>query len=364
MKVIVRIPLLWKRILMLYCFMSLLQYSFGQETKIVSGTVTDNADESIPGVNVLVKGTSLGTITDIDGSYSVNIPDGSNTLVFSFIGYQTQEVDIGNRTQVNVSLEPSLSDMEEVVVIGYGEQSRETLTTSVSKLDDKVLENLTFANPASALQGTIAGLRVQSTSGQPGERPRVVLRGGTSINNPNGSNPLYVIDGVIRNNMDHINSRDIESIQVLKDAAATSIYGSRASNGVIIVETKSGKAGVTQINYNYNLTSSDVGRLYDLADPKDFIYFMRKGIAASGVKAPNVLNFLTQANAGGTGNDLTNNTAFTTMYLTPENQYLLDLPGDEWGAVWETIPDPLDPTRELIFKGLDFQKTVFRRSYT
>ncbi|MEX0882914.1 MAG: carboxypeptidase-like regulatory domain-containing protein, partial [Cyclobacteriaceae bacterium] len=168
MKVIIPIPFRWKRILMLYCFMGLLHYSFGQDTKTISGTVTDNADESIPGVNVLVKGTAVGTITDIDGSYSVNVPDGSNTLVFSFIGYQTQEVTIGNSTQVDVSLEPSLSDMEEVVVIGYGEQSREVLTTSVSKMDERVLENIPFSNVASAMQGTLPGVRVQSTSGQPG----------------------------------------------------------------------------------------------------------------------------------------------------------------------------------------------------
>jgi TonB-linked SusC/RagA family outer membrane protein len=330
----------------------------------ISGKVINADGTALPGVNILVKGTTLGTVTDADGKFIVNVPDNDAVLIFSFIGYSPQEVSVGGRNAVDVTLLEDTRQLEEVVVIGYGEQSRETLTTSVSKLDNKVLENVTYANSASALQGTVSGLRVQSTSGQPGATPRIILRGGTSINNPNGSTPLYVIDGVIRDDMDHINARDIESIQVLKDAASTSIYGSRASNGVIIVQTKSGKSGPTRVSYSYNLTTSDVGQLYDLADAKDFIHFMRLGIAASGVKAPSVLSFLTQANAGGTGNDLTDKTGFTTMYLTPDNQHLLDRPADEWGAKWETMPDPLDPSKELIFKGTDFQKTIFRRSYS
>lgn len=330
----------------------------------VSGKVVTDAGQPIPGVNILVKGTTLGTVTDVDGNFTINLPDDEAVLVFSFIGYNPQEVSVGGRTVINLTLQEDTKQLDEVVVIGYGEQSRETLTTSVSKLDTKVLDNVTYANSASALQGTVSGLRVQSTSGQPGAEPRIILRGGTSINNPNGSTPLFVIDGVIRDDMNHINARDIESIQVLKDAASTSIYGSRASNGVIIIQTKSGSSGPTRVNYSYNLTTSDVGQLYDLASARDFVYFMRLGIQASGVKAPSVLSFLTQANAGGTGNDLTNNTGFTTMYLTPENEHLLSRPADEWGSKWETMADPLDPTRQLIFKGTDFQKTIFRRAYS
>jgi len=330
----------------------------------VSGKVVAGAGQPVPGVNIVVKGSTLGTVTDADGNFTINVPDDDAVLVFSFIGYSPQEVSIGGRTVINVTLQEDTKQLDEVVVIGYGEQSRETLTTSVSKLDKDVLENVSYANPASALQGTVSGLRVQSTSGQPGAAPRIILRGGTSINNPNGSGPLFVIDGVIRDDMNHINAKDIESIQVLKDAASTSIYGSRASNGVIIIETKSGSSGATRVSYSYNLTTSDVGQLYDLASAKDFVYFMRLGIAASGVKAPSVLNFLTQANAGGVGNDLTDKTGFTTMYLTPENEHLLDRPADEWGSRWETMADPLDPTRQLIFKGTDFQKTIFRRAYS
>jgi TonB-linked SusC/RagA family outer membrane protein len=337
---------------------------FAQDIRKISGKVVDEKNEPLPGVNIQLKGTTTGASTDANGIYTINVPSGNASLVYSFIGYKSQEIATGNSSVVDVTLLADISVLNEVVVVGYGTQSRETVTTSISKLDTKVFQNVTYANPASALQGTIAGLRVQSTSGQPGERPRVILRGGTSINNPDGSTPLYVVDGVIRSDMDNINPADIESVQVLKDAASTSIYGARASNGVIIVETKSGKTGSTQVSYNYNMTTSKVGQMYEMADAKDFIKYMRLGIAASGVKAPSVLDFLTQANAGGTGNDLTKNTAFTTMYLSPENQHLLGLPADQWGARWESMPDPLNPSRELIFKGTDFQKTIFRKAYT
>lgn len=356
----------WRRckyVLLLALFALFEGSIYAQSTVKISGKVSDDKGAEMPGVNVYLKGSSSGTTTNAEGNYTISAAS-DGVLVFSFIGYKTQEIAVGNRISINVSLETDVASLSEVVVVGYGSQSKETVTTSISKLDTKVLQNVTYANATSALQGNIAGLRVQSTSGQPGDRPRVVLRGGTSINNPNGSNPLYVIDGVIRTDMDHINPRDIESIQVLKDAASTSIYGSRASNGVIIVETKSGKAGTTQVNYQYNMNVSDVGKMYELADAKDFVRFMRLGIAASGVKTPSVLDFLTQANAGGTGNDLTNNTAFTTMYLSDQNRSLLNLPADQWGAKWETIPDPLDPSKTLIFKGTDFQKTIFRTAYS
>jgi TonB-linked SusC/RagA family outer membrane protein len=358
-------PFLCKPVLLVIALLCFGYAGFAQDIRKISGKVVDEKNEPLPGVNIQLKGTTTtGASTDANGTYTINVPSGNASLVYSYIGYKSQEIATGNSSVVDVTLLADISVLNEVVVVGYGSQSRETVTTSISKLDTKVFQNVTFANPASALQGTIAGLRVQSTSGQPGERPRVILRGGTSINNPDGSTPLYVIDGVIRSDMDNINPADIESVQVLKDAASTSIYGARASNGVIIVETKSGKTGSTQVSYNYNMTASKVGQMYEMADAKDFIKYMRMGIAASGVKAPSVLDFLTQANAGGTGNDLSKNTAFTTMYLSPDNQHLLGLPADQWGAKWESMPDPLDPSKELIFKGTDFQKTIFRKAYT
>lgn len=223
---------------------------YSQGAREVTGTITDESGESLPGVNILVKGTAAGTVSDIDGMFKIAVPTDKDILLFSFIGYSNQEVSIGNKSSINVILSSSLSDMDEVVVIGFGEQSRELLTTSVSKMDERVLENVPYSNAASAMQGTLAGVRVQTTSGQPGAAPTVIVRGGTSINNPNGANPLYVVDGVIRPDINNLAPGDIETFQVLKDAASTSIYGARGSNGVVVITTKSAKAGYVSVNYS------------------------------------------------------------------------------------------------------------------
>lgn len=338
--------------ILLFCLLMVSQTVFSQTGNQVSGKVTDEMGESIPGVNVLVKGTSVGTITDIDGSYAVNVPDGSNALVFSFIGYRTREVAVGERSRIDIRLESSLSDMEEVVVIGFGEQSRETLTTSITKVDDKVLQNVPFPNAASALQGSVSGVRVQSTSGQPGAAPRVIVRGGTSINNPNGAIPLFIIDGVIRPDMNDISADDIESMQVLKDAAATSIYGARASNGVVIITTKSGKSGQARVTYRYDLTLSEPGKLYQMANARDYLTLYRLGHIRPD-KFPDETVRLTLPNGFGTGNDLSNNTAFTTQYLSPENEHKLN-------EGWESMPDPVDPSRTLIFQDNDIQSLIYQ----
>lgn len=319
----------------------------------ISGRVTDAAGQPLPGVNVLVKGTTTGTVTDVDGHYSIDVTDANAVLTFSFIGFVTQDISIGNQEVINVTLLEDAKTLNEVVVIGFGEQSRETLTTSVSKMDSKVLENVPFTHPASALQGTVSGVRVQNFTGQPGAAPRIIIRGGTSINNPNGAAPLFIIDGVIRTNMDDINPADIESMQVLKDAASTSIYGARGSNGVVIITTRSGKSGDVRINYRYDLTSSTPTKLYDHASARDFLYFQRVGTALSAVKTPSLNSLLTGPTGGGIGNDLTDQTGFTPQYLSDANRHKLD-------EGWETMPDPLDPTKTIIFKGTDFQDLLFR----
>ena len=334
-------------------FLLLLSSSTAFAQTAVQGVVKDSKGELLPGVNVLLKGSSEGTSTDEQGKYSLRVPGLQGTLVFTFTGFKTWEQAIAGRSQVDVILESAMSKLDEVVVVGYGKQSRETVTTSVSKLDNKVLETLPFPSVLSALQGTISGVRVQSTSGQPGAAPRVIVRGGTSINSPNGASPLYIIDGVIRLQMNGVNSDDIESIQVLKDAAATAIYGARGSDGVVIVTTKSGKSGRTQISYNYDFTASEVGSTYDLVSARDFIYFQRMGIVASARKTPSQMATLTQATGAGTGNDLTNRTAFTTQYLSPQNQHKLN-------EGWQSMPDPIDPTKTIIFQETDFREKLFK----
>ncbi len=352
MKRILHFPKLRVTFSLLIHMIFMFQIGFSQTGSVIRGTVTDDGGESIPGVNVLVKGTSVGTITDIDGTYSINVPQGSSTLVFSFIGYRTREESLDGRSQINVRLESALSDMDEVVVIGFGEQSREVLTTSITKVETRALESIPYPNAASALQGTVSGVRVQSTSGQPGATPRVIVRGGTSINDPNGAAPLFIIDGVIRPDMNDISADDIENMQVLKDAAATSIYGARASNGVVIITTKSGKAGQTRVNYRYDLTLSDPGKLYEMADARQYLRAHRLGHIRPD-KFPDETVRLTLPNGFGTGNDLTNGTAFTTQYLSPENEHKLN-------EGWESMPDPVDPTRTLIFQDNDIQSLIYQ----
>lgn len=323
------------------------------QQQVIRGTVTSAADRApIPFVTVIAKGTQNGINTDANGKYEIRAAAGQS-LIFSFIGYKTQEIAVGSQTELNVTLEEDATTLNEVVAIGYGSQSRELTTTSISKLDNRVLDNVPFANAASALQGTISGVRVQSISGQPGAAPRVIVRGGTSINNPNGASPLYIVDGVIRDNINDLNPSDIESMQVLKDAASTAIYGARGSNGVVIVTTKLGKSGKTRISYSYDLTQSSAAKKYDLLSARDFIYFQRLGIAASAAKDPAQNSLLTQPGSGGTGNDLSDKTPFTTQYLTPQNEHKLQ-------EGWESMPDPLDPSKTIIFKDTDFQELLFK----
>jgi TonB-linked SusC/RagA family outer membrane protein len=342
------------QVLFFLCFFSL--GSFGQVT--IKGTVKDAEGQYLQGVTVTLKGTKINQLTDSVGDYTIRIPRSGGNLVFSYIGMKSQEIAISDRKVIDVILVTNVSVFSDVVVIGYGSsQSRSEVTGSISKLDNKVLENIPYANVASALQGTIAGLRVQNSSGQPGAAPNVVLRGTTSINSPDAATPLYIIDGVIRADMNDVATEDIANIQVLKDAASTSIYGARGSNGVIIVTTKSGQPGKNRIDYNYALTISNNPKSYDLLSARDFIYYARLGILANAMKNPGVKSLLAGSNGFGTGNDLTNKTLYTTQYLTPANQYKLTD-----GTGWESMPDPVDSTKTLIFKNTDFQAALYQRS--
>mgnify|MGYP003131818546 FL=1 len=285
-----------KRFLLLYSLLCIVHLNYAQEVRGISGQVTDaTTGEPLPGVNVMIIGTTTGTVTDLDGNFSLQVSEGVR-IRFSYIGYSTKELTTGGQNTYNIQLELDSQNLGEVLVIGYGEQSRETLTSSVSKMDQRVLENIPFANAASAMQGTVSGVRVQTTTGQPGAAPRIIVRGGTSINNPNGAEPLYIIDGVIRNNMNDINPDDIESFQVLKDAAATAIYGARGSNGVVIITTKTGKAGKTSVSYRYTIGVSELWNQYEMASARDYIFFNRTGILRLAEKNPRQLFRLNQAN--------------------------------------------------------------------
>ena len=313
------------------------------QTFNVSGTISGAGDGlSLIGANVLVKGTASGTITDLDGNYSIDVRSNNDTLIFSYTGYLPQEIPIAGRNVIDVVLSENVSQLNEVVVVGYGTQSRAKLTTSVAKLDTRVLETSTRSNAATALQGTIAGLRVTNTTGQPGSTPQIVLRGGTTFSGT--GSPLILVDGV-PSSFYALNSDDIESIEVLKDAAATAIYGARSANGVILVTTKSGKAGKSSVGYKFKYSVNNERNDQKYLSAADFINYNRQGHAYAEMTRGNP-NFIRQFINGDQsfaigGN--TTNSPFTTQLLTDENRYLLNQPG------WSSIPDILDPSREILF---------------
>ncbi|MFN8357199.1 MAG: TonB-dependent receptor [Spirosomataceae bacterium] len=214
----------------------------------VTGKVTDAADGSgLPGVSVQVKGTSKGVATSVDGSYKISVPDGG-TLVFSYVGYTSQEVAVGNRTVIDIKLGSDVKALEEVVVVGYGTQKRKEISGTVSSVSSKDFNPGVIANPLQAVQGKVAGLTINQTGSDPNSAPTVRLRGVGSL--AAGSDPLYVVDGVPGVPIQNINVNDIETMDVLRDASSAAIYGARAANGVIIITTKRGKGGKSSVEYN------------------------------------------------------------------------------------------------------------------
>ena len=207
----------------------------------VSGRVVDESGQALPGVNILEKNTTNGTTTDADGSYQINVADGNATLVFSFIGYTTQETQVNNQAVLNVSLTVDVTSLTEVVVVGYGSQLKKEITGSVQTVTGKDLKDIPVSQINQKLQGRLAGVQINQTTGKPGQGMSVRIRGQLSVTG--GSDPLYVVDGFpITGNIGAMNPDEIEDISVLKDAASTSLYGSRAANGVVLITTKKGKS--------------------------------------------------------------------------------------------------------------------------
>lgn len=228
------------------------------EARTITGKVIDiDSGEGLPGVNIVVKGTSMGTVSDVDGNFTINVPDENDTLVFSSIGYLTEEIAVAGKSTIDVTLAPNIQSLQEVVVIGYGTRTRENLAGSVASVGEEVIESRPITNAVSALQGQIPGLIVQRSTGQPGlEGFNLNVRGFSSTNGGNnlaggGNMPLVLIDGV-PGSLNLLNPEDIESISVLKDASA-SIYGSRGANGVVLVTTKQGKKGTPSVSYSSNV---------------------------------------------------------------------------------------------------------------
>ena len=214
-----------------------------QQDNKITGTVLDPTGMPVIGANIMVKGTTNGTITDMDGKFSLEVEEGA-TLVVSYIGFANQEIKVGNQKTLSIALKEDAEALDEVVVVGYGSVKKQNLTSSISKITDEAVKERPITTISEALQGQLAGVRSSASGGGvPGEEMTIRIRGTNTINGD--SSPLYVIDGVPRENMSDLNPSDIASIQVLKDASATSIYGSRGANGVILIETKQGEGKPT-----------------------------------------------------------------------------------------------------------------------
>lgn len=239
---------------------------FAQDEILVTGVVVDAENGMpVPSANVVEKGTSNGVLTNFDGEFSIEVPSES-TLVFSYIGYATKEVEVNGRTEIEVSFEPEASALEEVIVVGYGTQKKTDLTGAVSVVDMESMNRQPSPQVSEQLQGQASGVTVTS-SGQPGEPPQVRIRG---INTFGDSSPLYVVDGVPTQDINYLNPNDIANMQVLKDAGSASIYGARAANGVIIITTKKG-SGDLKVNYNgyYGTQMVPKGNVYDILSPQE-----------------------------------------------------------------------------------------------
>ena len=255
----------------------------------VSGTVTAPEEGALPGVNVLVQGTSTGTVTDLDGNYRLTVPEGSDVLVFSSIGYVTQEININGRSTINVEMQADVQALSEVVVIGYGTQEAKDATGAVSSVKAEDFNAGVIASPEQLIQGRAAGVQITQASGEPGSGVNIRIRGTSSVRG--GNNPLFVVDGVplagddvsgggadvgfgtssARNPLNFLNPNDIESIDILKDASATAIYGSRGANGVVLITTKSGSGAKNTLNYSYNIGISNITKKYNLLGADEFV---------------------------------------------------------------------------------------------
>lgn len=266
------------RILLAACVILMAQLAVAQ--RVITGTITDaEYGEALIGANVFVKGATIGTVTDFDGNFSMEIPDSASTLVFSYTGYQAQEVPIGAQSQYDIKL-VSGQLLDEVVVVGYGTQKKREVTGAISQVKASDLEDMPVMRIEQSLQGRVSGVRVTQNSGQPGEGSTVRVRGTTSIN---GSEPLYVVDGVpIGGGIDYLNQGDIESIEVLKDAASASIYGARSANGVILVTTKKGAEDQMKVTYSGYYGVQSPWKKMSLLDAEEYGILMNESSVAAG----------------------------------------------------------------------------------
>lgn len=364
-----------------------------QQRVTVSGQVrASDTNQPLPGVNVAVKGAPQGTTTNGEGRYSLDAP-ASATLVFSSVGYATQEVAVGNRSTLDLTLQADASTLGEVVVVGYAELSRARTTAAVASLDTRELRSVPYTNPTQALQGKLAGVSIPVTSGQPGAAPQIIIRGGTKVNvygtgSPGGAGngfasggagntfagsventqPLYVVDGVFRQaGLADLNPDDIESLQVLKDAASTAAYGARGANGVVVVKTKTGKfnSGKGNVTLRYQTGWDSQIREYDYLSARDYLLFARRNVAANpDFNATQRQNLLNGGFSAGVRTFTAPGQYGTSLYYPAYVDNLVALEGQAYvdgllARGWETVEDPVNPGKTILFKDNKLQDALW-----
>lgn len=263
----------------------------------ITGTVRDGNGTGLPGVTVVLKGTTVGTATDASGNYTLQVPEASGTLTFSFIGYATKDVPFNGSGVVNVTLQEDAKALDEVVVVGYGTQRKTDVTGALTSISTKEFAEQPVTRVDQVLQGRAAGVQVTNAGGAPGSDARIRIRGANSVLGNN--DPLYVVDGFVGADFNMVNPNDIESIQILKDAASTSIYGSRGANGVVIITTKKGTAGSFRVTYEGQVSTSDVIKEWDVLGASEFAEIANARSAALGTSPIFTPEQLAEINANG-----------------------------------------------------------------
>lgn len=329
------------------------QQSNTEKRITVTGTVLDENQEPLVGVTVSTKDGKGNTVTDIDGKFTIQTASNA-VLVMTYLGMDKMEVPVKGRTHLTTVMKSNQIALSDVVVIGYGKQSKATLTSAITKVDSKDMAISPSGNPMSMLQGKVPGMQIRVNSGQPGSNPQIIVRGGTTTS-PESDAPLVIIDGVIRMVKD-INYSDIETIQVLKDAASTAIYGSKASRGIIMITTKQGKVGKGTLSFKYGLSIDNQPKLMPLSNAREYLTATR--FAALHANNPGkYLNGTFGMSTNNVRNTLTT-TAFLDDYITKYGQdYVENLLTNQG---WEIMEDPATPGKMLIFKDTDFQKNLFQ----
>lgn len=365
----------------LFIIFFFLSQSANAQNVNISGTVRDSTGKAIESASVNIKGTGKGTLTSVNGTFTINVPSGQSILVISRIGYTPFEVRVGNQTQLNVQLSAINETMTDIVIVGYTQQSRSKTTAAVAKLDAEELRNRPSPNPVQAMQGKLAGVSVPVSNGQPGAGVNnIIIRGGTKLNvygsglgngggNPEGASdntgPLVIIDGVFRS-MNDINPDNIESLQVMKDAASTAIYGARGANGVIVIKTKGGKYNTKMnLSLNHRTTWETQARDMEYISAADYLRLAR--LTVQNTQDPldknNLLN-----NAGFSAGTR----VFTTpgqfgrhVYTTALYDNIVSVEGQAYvdnllANGWQTMEDPLNPGTRLLFLDNKYQDKLWK----